>query len=203
MTIAVDFDGVIHRYSKGWADGTIYDPLMEGAREGLRALMEQQPVFVFTTREAEAVMPWLEGHGFSVTIDERCSACLGDGRADCSGCHGSGQLTFWDGRDQLLITNRKLPAVAYLDDRAVRFTNWHQARAEIQTAIGGLDEEYPSTWGGGHALVIEYGDCELYGRCQCGERFGMVKPDKPIDRFAGKWERHVMLGLGKATVGSD
>jgi hypothetical protein len=52
--------------------------------------------------------------------------------------------------------------------------------------------ESPTTWDGGHALVIEYGDCEIYGRCQCGERLGMVTPDKPLDRFAGPWERHVM-----------
>lgn len=54
------------------------------------------------------------------------------------------------------------------------------------------DEDFRTTWEGGHALVIEYGDCEMYGRCQCGERFGMATPDKPLDRFAGPWERHVM-----------
>jgi hypothetical protein len=56
--------------------------------------------------------------------------------------------------------------------------------------------EFPATWDGGHALLIEYGDCEIYGRCQCGERLGMVTPDKPLDRFAGPWERHVM-GLAR------
>jgi hypothetical protein len=61
---------------------------------------------------------------------------------------------------------------------------------------GQADPEFPATWQGGHALVVEYGDCEMYGRCQCGERFGMVTPDKPLDGFAGPWERHVM-GLGR------
>jgi hypothetical protein len=60
------------------------------------------------------------------------------------------------------------------------------------TAHVDRDEEFETTWDGGHSLIIEYGDCELYGRCQCGTRFGMVTPDKPLDRFAGPWERHVM-----------
>lgn len=55
------------------------------------------------------------------------------------------------------------------------------------------DEDFRTTWEGGHALVIEYGDCEFYGRCQCGKDFGMVTPDKfRDDVFGGKWERHVM-----------
>lgn len=54
------------------------------------------------------------------------------------------------------------------------------------------DPEFPATWTGGHALLIEYGDCEIYGRCQCGERLGTQTPDKPLDRFAEPWERHVM-----------
>lgn len=27
MTIAFDFDGVIHKYRKGWQDGSVYDSL--------------------------------------------------------------------------------------------------------------------------------------------------------------------------------
>lgn len=32
----------------------------------------------------------------------------------------------------LLVTNGKLPAVAYLDDRALPFVNWDQAMAELK-----------------------------------------------------------------------
>lgn len=113
-TIAVDFDGVIHRYSKGWADGSIYDPPMPGAVEGLRALMDRFAVFVFTTRPAAQVADWLVEHGFAVRVD---------GDPDCP--------EFWDARGVLLVANRKLPAVAYLDDRAVRFTDWPRALGSL------------------------------------------------------------------------
>src|SRR5690606_24590525 len=78
-TIAVDFDGVIHGYSKGWWDGTIYDPPMPGALDGLRALMEHYAVFVHTTRSAGQVAEWLAGCGFDVVTDETCGRCQGAG----------------------------------------------------------------------------------------------------------------------------
>ncbi|MEU7911357.1 hypothetical protein [Microbispora bryophytorum] len=111
-TFAVDFDGPIHAYREGWKDGTIYDEPTPGALEGLRALMAEHAVFIHTSREVEQVMPWLESYGFDVTADDR-------------------GLTFWNERGQLLVTNRKLPAVAYLDDRAVRFTTWSAALDEL------------------------------------------------------------------------
>jgi hypothetical protein len=131
MTLAIDFDGVIHAYSKGWQDGTIYDPPIPGALNGLRTLMDQHAVFIHTSREPEQVMPWLEGYGFDVTIDERCGTCPNGVPAICADCKGSGLLTFWNHRGQLLVTNRKLPAVAYLDDRAIRFESWSQALVSI------------------------------------------------------------------------
>lgn len=131
MTIAVDFDGVIHQYSRGWQDGTIYDPPMPGALDGLRALLDQDAVFIFTTREPEQVMPWLERWGFDVSIDDRCGVCPNGTPNICTACKGSGLLTFWNERGQLLVTNRKLAATAYLDDRAVRFTNWAQALTDL------------------------------------------------------------------------
>lgn len=54
------------------------------------------------------------------------------------------------------------------------------------------DEEFPATWEGGHALVIEYGDEELYGHCQCGQDFTTIRPDQSLDTFATHWEKHVM-----------
>lgn len=132
MTIAVDFDGVVHRYSRGWQDGAIYDPPVLGAVNGLRMLMERDAVFIHTSREPEQVMPWLEEQGFDVTIDDRCRVCE-RARPDptCRDCAGTGVLRFWSIRGQLLVTSRKLPAVVYLDDHGVRFTDWAQALDDI------------------------------------------------------------------------
>lgn len=111
MTIAVDFDGVVHAYSKGWHDGTIYDGPVPGALEGLRFLMEQDAIFIFTTRDISQVASWLLERGFSVRVGH-------DG-------------PFWNERGRLLVTNQKLAANAYLDDRAVRFINWEQALNDL------------------------------------------------------------------------
>lgn len=145
MTIAVDFDGVIHSYRRGWQDGSIYDQPMPGALDGLRELLDHHAVFIFTARDPEQVAPWLERYGFNVTTDESCERCRGEGGGqgldadsrptgpawECDTCKGSGLLTFWNQRDQLLVTNRKLPATAYLDDRAVRFVDWDQALTDL------------------------------------------------------------------------
>jgi hypothetical protein len=143
-TIAVDFDGVIHDYHKGWHDGTIYGSMMPGAEAALCKLMEKYSVFIFTAREPEAVMPWLEMHGFDVTIDERCGGCGGEGalytedpdeQIPCKKCKGSGQLMFWNLRGQLLVTNRKLAAAAYIDDRGIRFESWGQSLADLEAVL--------------------------------------------------------------------
>lgn len=131
-TVAVDFDGVIHAYSRGWQDGSIYDEPVPGAVDGLRQLMEQYAVFIHTTRDADQVMPWLERLGFDVTMDERCGSCHAvESHHECPDCEGWGLLTFWNERGQLLVTKRKLPAVAYIDDRGIRFTSWEQSLVDL------------------------------------------------------------------------
>jgi Predicted sugar phosphatases of the HAD superfamily len=63
-TILVDFDGVIHKYSRGWDDGTTYDGPMEGAKEALAALSEGWRVVIFSTRDNDQIRDWLERNGF-------------------------------------------------------------------------------------------------------------------------------------------
>jgi hypothetical protein len=119
-TIAVDFDGVIHAYSRGWADGSIYDPPLPGAIDALHTLMDDYAVFIHTTRPTYPVAQWLEGHGIPAVVEMNTGGKLRE---------------FWNDRDQVLVTNRKLPAVAYIDDRGIRFHSWGQALADLPNLI--------------------------------------------------------------------
>jgi hypothetical protein len=83
--LLVDFDGVIHRYSRGWADGSIYDEPMEGAKEALNTLeVCGFEVVIFSTRDGKQIWDWLFRHGFPkyrVTNIKEPSVALIDDRA--------------------------------------------------------------------------------------------------------------------------
>jgi hypothetical protein len=136
--IGVDFDGVVHAYSQGWRDGSIYDEPLPGALESIAGLMDTYSVFIFTARtELEAA--WIEQRsGLRCLVDD-------------------GQVGFWTDRTRLLVTNRKVAAVAYVDDRAIRFTSWGQALAELARH---LDCYQASTGTGVFALEPPGGACE-------------------------------------------
>lgn len=48
--LAVAFDGVIHRYSDGWKDGSIYDLPVPGVKEALSKLSESYRIVIYSTR---------------------------------------------------------------------------------------------------------------------------------------------------------
>jgi hypothetical protein len=115
-TVAVDFDQVIHTYDKGWQDGSIYGEFVPGAVMALSWLMQHYAVFIHTSRKPRPVARWIEdrsGHGIECTTHVP-------------------RKGFWNERGYLLVTRRKLPAVAYIDDRAIRFSSWDQALADLQ-----------------------------------------------------------------------
>ena len=117
MTVALDFDGVIHRYSKGWNGGDIYDPPMDGSIEAVKTIMAKESVFVFTARAIQPVCVALEEWGLRCIADNTTTP-----------------RRFWNKRGILLVTNRKLPARLYLDDRAVPFSpfgGWDQAMRDL------------------------------------------------------------------------
>ena len=120
-TVAVDFDGVIHSYERGWLDGSIYGTFVPGAIESLTKLMHNYAVFVHTTRNAKQVANWIEdksGHSFECCVDTWFD-----------------KPKFWNTAGLILVTNRKLPAFVYIDDRAVRFLDWNQTMQELEKIL--------------------------------------------------------------------
>jgi len=50
----IDLDGTIHKYSKGYQDGTLYDDPFKGAREAINWLKDNgYEIVIFTTRASE------------------------------------------------------------------------------------------------------------------------------------------------------
>ena len=106
INIGVDFEGVIHKCSKGYYDGTIYDDPVEGARDALKHLSEKYSVIVFTCKAKpdrglvngktgiELVWEWLEKHDLAQYVSK--------------------------------VTSEKPRAVAYIDDKSIEFKDWKQ-----------------------------------------------------------------------------
>lgn len=91
-TILLDFDCVLHKYSRGYDDGTIYDEPVEGAIRAVKKLQDAGfEVKCCTSRDntLPLVQKWLDDHNINITA-----------------------------------SNVKVPCIAIVDDRAIRFTNW-------------------------------------------------------------------------------
>lgn len=161
MTLAIDFDGVIHTYEKGWHDGTIYGDFVPDAMPAIEALMEHDAVFVHTTRNARQVAAWIQrtsGYNIDCTTRPPRTWC---GR----------RKPFWNTRGLLLVTNVKLPAVAYLDDRAVRFHDWQQGL----TALGVTPRLLDCGW-----CYEEWGE-EVHPHPECTLGGAAVEQGAPTD----------------------
>lgn len=113
-TVAVDFDGVIHTYDKGWQNGEIYGDPVLGAFDGLRKLMRDYAVFIHTTRDPYQVVQWVEAKSGIPCV-----------------LHVNQAMEFWNVQGEILVTNFKFPAIAYIDDRGIRFINWDQALTDL------------------------------------------------------------------------
>lgn len=82
-TIAIDFDGVLHKYS-GWDGGTPKGLSFDMAREACKRLSQNYRLVLFTTRTKEQVEDWLKANGFDmfaqVTNEKVPWVCLLDDR---------------------------------------------------------------------------------------------------------------------------
>lgn len=120
-TIALDFDGVIHKYSKGWHDGSAYDPPMDGAIEHIKKLMERYTVYVFSTRDPQQIQDWFGKYGEQIPTQ----------------LIPADQM-FWVTPNVLGIARHKVVAYVWLDDRALRFEgDWNRAYKSINNLVEG------------------------------------------------------------------
>lgn len=135
QTIAIDFDGVIHKYSKGWSDGSVYDIPVEGVFETIQELMETHTVFVFSTRKPKQIREWLLQH----VMEQYFGDDPHDPKDWSWGKYGftikviPWWVKFWNKKNVLGITRRKLPAMCYIDDRAIQFKgDWNRTLTDIK-----------------------------------------------------------------------
>tara|TARA_R100001163_G_scaffold65613_1_gene63528 strand:- start:587 stop:1579 length:993 start_codon:yes stop_codon:yes gene_type:complete len=104
-TLAIDFDGVVHTFDKGWHDGTCYGDPIEGSLEALRSLAQDWRLVLFTAK-VKPDRPMVNGKTGYELVDEWLNT------------HGVRDL-FHE------ITHEKPRADHYIDDKAIEFTgNW-------------------------------------------------------------------------------
>ena len=102
--IAVDFDGVIHNFDKGFHDGTCYGDPLPGALNAIKTLATKYNVIIFTAKAkpsrplvngktgTELVQEWLEEYDVMQYVTE--------------------------------ITAEKPRSQIYIDDKGYHFQNW-------------------------------------------------------------------------------
>jgi phosphoglycolate phosphatase-like HAD superfamily hydrolase len=90
-TIAIDFDGVIHKYSRGFQGlDNAYDEPMPGVKSALDQLkMKGYRLIILSSRPVPVIKEWLKKHNMVSYFDD--------------------------------VSNTKHPAKYYIDDHAIRF----------------------------------------------------------------------------------
>lgn len=108
-SVAIDFDGVIHSYGQGYGDGTAKGEPVAGAFDAIVELLQVMHVFILSCRPPEVIAAWLEKHQapFAFQVIEETPKLR--------------KHPFWDADNIVGITQVKLGAAYYIDDRAVRF----------------------------------------------------------------------------------
>ena len=112
INVGIDFDGVIHKCSKGYYDGTIYDDPIPGSKEALERLSDKYNIIIYTCKARtdrglingrtgiELVWEWLEKHDMAQYVNK--------------------------------VTAEKPRARFYIDDKAIRFVDWKKAFEDIE-----------------------------------------------------------------------
>lgn len=107
-TIVFDLDGVIHEYSNGYGTGELGN-IIPGAAEALHQLTSNGfNVVICTTRLAAS---WFSTHKKQDEMKVKIADWLA-------------RNEIFQGSHYHDLTGEKVPAIAYVDDRGIRFTNW-------------------------------------------------------------------------------
>lgn len=118
--VAFDFDGVIHRYSEGWKDGSIYDePNIQVIGFMSYLITCKIPVFILSTRVPEQIVDWWNEMIRNTTIKYHGNYI--NNLKDAVVVEDYEE--FFNDTDHIGVTNRKLPAQLYIDDRAFKYDN--------------------------------------------------------------------------------
>lgn len=112
INLGIDFDGVIHKNSKGFYDGTVYDDPIENVENALKELSTKYKLIIYTAKAkqdrplingktgTQLVWEWLKKHNLNQYITD--------------------------------ITAEKPRAVAYIDDKGFRFFDWDSCLDELK-----------------------------------------------------------------------
>lgn len=112
--IAIDLDGVLHKYSKGYDDGTIYDGPIPGAQNALSILSKKYHIVIFSTRNHDRVIR---------------------GKAEK---HQVKEMEAWLKKhklayDEIHTAPGKPICKLFIDDKAYRFEgNWFQTLVDVE-----------------------------------------------------------------------
>jgi hypothetical protein len=113
--IAIDFDGVIHSFDKGWHDGTCYGEPLPGSLEAIKTLSAKYNIIIFTAKAkknrplvngktgTQLVQEWLEKYDVMQYINE--------------------------------ITSEKPRAKIYIDDNGYRFNSWKNTLRDVEEIL--------------------------------------------------------------------
>ena len=104
--IAVDFDGVIHGYSKGWQKGIIYDAPVPGCKEALEKLRSAgYKIWIFSARQEEAgIKEYMEKNNLPY--------------------------------DRIHMGRKPMQAILFIDDKAITFEgNWEKTVQDVQSFV--------------------------------------------------------------------
>jgi len=110
--IAIDFDGVIHTFDKGFHDGTCYGAPIDGSLLAIKELSKKFNIIIFTAKAkpsrplvqgktgTELVIEWLTKHDVMQYVQE--------------------------------VTAEKPRAQLYIDDKGYHFKNWQSTLKYVE-----------------------------------------------------------------------